>query len=742
MSGLLGAVEALKAQIRKARTFFSEDEIQLYYDIGDKIGAGFFATVFKAQEKKTGQEVAIKCIDKAKVGEKVAMLQEEVNILSKVKHPNCVQMLEIFESEKHVHLVMELVTGGELFDRIMDLKIFNESLCSRVICQICMALTYLHELGIVHRDLKPENILLDTPDLATATVKLTDFGLSKIMRGKRKFLHSRCGTPAYAAPELVEGKPYGPKVDMWAVGCLMYVMLCGSPPFRGADTQELFVQICKGQYSLSGKSWSKVSRQAKIFIRKLLVVNPEGRYSAAEALEDPWIRSVGGEGGESLNMQSAMREFREETEEAVRDYRDQSSANFDPHAGGPSGAGAAADGKRPVREGSGGMGGSIGSTSTFSSGGMDNSRTNSQLRLGQTSQSSLRIAADADREAKGVLGVAVSVNAIDKMDEQYPDWPALSAEFTQGNLLGCASHAQVKKIMAASSTWKRRAWEAGYLRPFLLLASMHPRQRLGCGVAIQLNLTENLWYGDPHREAWEIISHQLEGIRRKTGGHNAMKREGEGGPTWWDTMLQVSNTTLSHFWSQDNVAKQALKALPNLNRDQIKQACQDPEIRHIQQLEDTFLNLVFKKLMKAKGGDENVTSKYTNTKDLEGSAQGEDRIMLENLKREISGPVCVKFLNFYCSKAYQNSNQANAFMTWAEKERTPTMSSVFLNKLPVRTLLPVVFAIACQRLFLATIGVYCHEYWEHPSQSSLPSSSSFSSSSSSRSSGSRRSSRN
>ena len=134
-------------------------------------------------------------------------------------------MIEIFETPKYLYLVMELVTGGELFQKICSRKSFSEADAARMISELCEGLRYLHSLGIVHRDLKPENILLENND-PDARIKITDFGLSKIIRGKNRFLHSRCGTPAYAAPELVEGRPYDSKVCVFVMGRCVVVWLC------------------------------------------------------------------------------------------------------------------------------------------------------------------------------------------------------------------------------------------------------------------------------------------------------------------------------------------------------------------------------------------------------------------------------------------------------------------------------------------------------------------------------------
>eukprot|EP00008_Paramoeba_atlantica_P008495 CAMPEP_0201486926 /NCGR_PEP_ID=MMETSP0151_2-20130828/10950_1 /ASSEMBLY_ACC=CAM_ASM_000257 /TAXON_ID=200890 /ORGANISM="Paramoeba atlantica, Strain 621/1 / CCAP 1560/9" /LENGTH=705 /DNA_ID=CAMNT_0047871799 /DNA_START=73 /DNA_END=2187 /DNA_ORIENTATION=+ len=676
MAAILDAVEAFKAQVRKARNFFSEDEIQMYYEIGETIGSGFFATVYRATERKTGHPVAIKCIEKSKVADKFSMLEEEVSILQAVRHENCVQMLEIFESQTHVNLVMELVTGGELFDRIMELKIFNEVICAKVIRQICQSLAYLHDMGIVHRDLKPENILLDDPDLHKATVKITDFGLSKIMKGEKKFLHSRCGTPAYAAPELVEGKKYGAKVDMWAVGCLMYVMLCGSPPFKGRDTQELFVNICRGNYTLNSKPFTIVSAEAKSFIRKLLVLDPEVRLTAEQALKDPWLRGKA-QRQESLMMQKELQHFKEQTEKAVRDYRDQSTLEFG-----------------------------------YIDEDLDQSSEDSvSIRLGSSSMSSLRISDNPQAEAKGVVGIEVTLEAVQKMEEKYPDWPAFNVEYREGNLLGCRQPDQIRRVLSTPSTWKRRAHEAGYLRAFLLLISMHPRQRLGCAFAVNLDLSLYLWYGDPHREAWELISHNIEGLRRKTGGHNALKKNAnEIGPFWWDTVYQVAAATLSHFWSAEKEAKNALKSVPNLTREQIREASGKHGRNALTDLEELFLELVFKKLFKASvdlGPD-----KYQDPSELE-KADGADKMLFESLKKDISNPhLITRFLNFYGGRAFEGTGASDAFMNWAAKERQPTLSSVFLNKLPVRTLLPTVFTICLQRLLLAAVGISIANYWE------------------------------
>uniref|UniRef100_A0A8C0T0Q6 calcium/calmodulin-dependent protein kinase n=1 Tax=Canis lupus familiaris TaxID=9615 RepID=A0A8C0T0Q6_CANLF len=178
------------------------------------------------------------------------------------------------------------VTGGELFDRIMERGSYTEKDASHLVGQVLGAVSYLHSLGIVHRDLKPENLLYATP-FEDSKIMVSDFGLSKIQAGN--MLGTACGTPGYVAPELLEQKPYGKAVDVWALGVISYILLCGYPPFYDESDPELFSQILRASYEFDSPFWDDISESAKDFIRHLLERDPQKRFTCQQALQHLWI---------------------------------------------------------------------------------------------------------------------------------------------------------------------------------------------------------------------------------------------------------------------------------------------------------------------------------------------------------------------------------------------------------------------------------------------------------------------
>ncbi|BHF59827.1 Calcium/calmodulin-dependent protein kinase type 1 [Sparganum proliferum] len=188
---------------------------------------------------------------------------------------------------------MELVTGGELFDRIVDKGSFTEKDASKLIQQILQATEYMHKQGVVHRDLKPENLLYHSP-AQSSKIMISDFGLSRI-EDSEYVTAVACGTPGYVAPEVLSARDgkgsYGKEVDCWAIGVITYILLCGYPPFYDENDQELFRQIRRVQYEFDSPYWDEISDSAKDFIRNLLKKDPQARYSCTQALKHPWIAS-------------------------------------------------------------------------------------------------------------------------------------------------------------------------------------------------------------------------------------------------------------------------------------------------------------------------------------------------------------------------------------------------------------------------------------------------------------------
>ncbi|XP_051789287.1 calcium/calmodulin-dependent protein kinase type 1D [Erpetoichthys calabaricus] len=262
------------------------EDISNAYEIKEKLGEGSFSEVFLAQERHSQRSVAVKCINKNVLKGKEAMLENEIAVLRKIKHKNIVALEDIYETPSQLYLVMTLVTGGELLDRILEKGVYTEKDASQVIHQVLDAVNYLHELGIVHRDLKPENLLYDTP-FEDAKIVIGDFGLSKML--DQGVLSTACGTPAYVAPELLEQMTYGNEVDCWAVGVISYILLCGYPPFYDENDTKLYKQIVKVEYEFDSPYWDDISESAKDFIRHLLQKDPAMRYTCQQALQHPWI---------------------------------------------------------------------------------------------------------------------------------------------------------------------------------------------------------------------------------------------------------------------------------------------------------------------------------------------------------------------------------------------------------------------------------------------------------------------
>jgi len=270
--------------------FTKNSEVMKKYELEKgSLGSGNFAVVKKCWPKgqKAGPFYAVKIIDKSKV-EDMGDIQREIEIMGLVDHPNVIKLIEVFDESKKMNLVMELVTGGELFDRIVSLGNYTEKDAAVVMSTLCNALDYLHAKGVVHRDLKPENILLEN-DSKDAPIKVADFGLARMISGK-DMMKTACGTPGYVAPEVLQNKGYSSgAVDLWSAGVILYILLCGFPPFYEEELPALFDQILKGRYDFPSPWWDTISTSAKDLVRKLLTVDPKKRATAKDVLAHPWV---------------------------------------------------------------------------------------------------------------------------------------------------------------------------------------------------------------------------------------------------------------------------------------------------------------------------------------------------------------------------------------------------------------------------------------------------------------------
>lgn len=253
-----------------------------------KLGQGTYGSVCKGRNKDTGQIRAIKTISKSQV-KNLERFRLEISIMKSLDHPNIIKLFETFEDHRNIYLVMELSQGGELFDRVIEEGHFTEKDAAGLMKQIFFAVHYLHSNHIMHRDLKPENFLFlnksrDSP------LKIIDFGLSCRFK-PGDLVSTKAGTPYYVAPQVLQGK-YDQSCDDWSCGVIMYILLCGYPPFYGETDNDVLSKVKAGQFSFSGPEWRRVSDDAMDLIRKLLRINPKDRYTAEDALKHPWIRSL------------------------------------------------------------------------------------------------------------------------------------------------------------------------------------------------------------------------------------------------------------------------------------------------------------------------------------------------------------------------------------------------------------------------------------------------------------------
>ncbi|KAL5411444.1 hypothetical protein PMIN04_010234 [Paraphaeosphaeria minitans] len=288
----------------------------------EKMGDGAFSNVYRARDND-GQhgEVAIKVVRKFEMNSSQrANILKEVQIMRQLDHPNIVKLIDFSESRQYYYLVLELCPGGELFHQIVRLTYFSEDLSRHVIQQVAKALQYLHEeAGVVHRDIKPENLLFyPTPFVPTRTpkprgpddedkadegefvkgagaggiglIKIADFGLSKVIWDSQTM--TPCGTVGYTAPEIVKDERYSKSVDMWALGCVLYTLLCGFPPFYDESIQTLTEKVARGQYTFLSPWWDDISKSAQDLVSHLLTVDPEKRYDINQFLNHPWMREA------------------------------------------------------------------------------------------------------------------------------------------------------------------------------------------------------------------------------------------------------------------------------------------------------------------------------------------------------------------------------------------------------------------------------------------------------------------
>jgi 5'-AMP-activated protein kinase catalytic alpha subunit len=254
------------------------------YKLGKTLGIGSFGKVKIAEHALTGHKVAIKILNRRKIRnmEMEEKVRREIKILRLFMHPHIIRLYEVIETQTDIYVVMEYVKSGELFDYIVEKGSLQEDEARNFFQQIISGVEYCHRNMVVHRDLKPENLLLDS----RCNVKIADFGLSNIMLDGH-FLKTSCGSPNYAAPEVISGKLYaGPEVDVWSCGVILYALLCGTLPFDDENIPNLFKKIKGGIYTLP----SHLSPGARDLIPRMLVVDPMKRMTIPEIRQHAWFQ--------------------------------------------------------------------------------------------------------------------------------------------------------------------------------------------------------------------------------------------------------------------------------------------------------------------------------------------------------------------------------------------------------------------------------------------------------------------
>ncbi|KAK7283759.1 hypothetical protein RIF29_13505 [Crotalaria pallida] len=268
-------------------------DMSLMYARKKELGRGQSGVTYLCVEKSTGREYACKSISREKLmlKEEIEYVRREIMIMQHLSgQPNIVEFRGAYEDRRNVHLVMEFCSGGDQFDRVISKESYSEGEAAKIMRQIVNVVHVCHFMGVIHRDIKPENFLL-VSKVKDAALKATDFGLSVFIE-QGKVYRDIYGTPFYMAPEVLK-RSYGKEIDIWSAGVILYILLCGVPPFWGQTGKGLFEAILEGEIDLDSASWPSISAAAKDLIRKMLTREPKKRITASDALEHPWMMKGG-----------------------------------------------------------------------------------------------------------------------------------------------------------------------------------------------------------------------------------------------------------------------------------------------------------------------------------------------------------------------------------------------------------------------------------------------------------------
>ncbi len=268
------------------------------YTFGKNLGSGSFGTVRQAVHRGTNQIRAVKILKKSEQDEEKLFL--EVDILAKLSHPNIMQIYEFYDDSTNFYIISEFCSGGELFDTISEKGSFTEKEAANILRQILSAVCYSHQNNVVHRDLKPENILLDEKAFTNdkdkdkssePLIKLIDWGGARYFSRNKK-MTKISGTPYYIAPEVLN-EVYDEKCDIWSCGVILYILLCGYPPFNGETDTEIMKAVKKGQFEFPEEEWNSISKDARDLVSHMLKYDPKKRLTALDCMASPWFKSSG-----------------------------------------------------------------------------------------------------------------------------------------------------------------------------------------------------------------------------------------------------------------------------------------------------------------------------------------------------------------------------------------------------------------------------------------------------------------
>lgn len=298
---------------------YDDANLETRYEILNKLGEGSFGTVFRVRNKETDLFYAMKTIAK-KPGNKskASSLDNEVKLLTEVNHPNLIQLHEVLESSQNLYLIVDLCEGGELGAHVKKMAPLPEETVKQIISKLVSALYYLHKMDIVHRDLKLENILLkNTPNSKTDDfdIRVTDFGLSskKSITNTDSLFNDYCGTPLYMAPEILENKNYSALCDVWALGIIMYYLICGRHPYVANDERRLLELIRSQKLRFDSDKFKNLSPEGLDFLQGMLVYDTVHRRTMGELTVHPWLTGRCDK-GPAKDIITMMREFQEENE--------------------------------------------------------------------------------------------------------------------------------------------------------------------------------------------------------------------------------------------------------------------------------------------------------------------------------------------------------------------------------------------------------------------------------------------